>query len=62
MINSNCFDFQSLSMTIIFSSKIKILSKMDETLFLQIELSKSNYVIPWFIQWIDTNLPDEWIL
>ncbi|ESQ56328.1 hypothetical protein EUTSA_v10027090mg, partial [Eutrema salsugineum] len=45
-----------------FSSKVKLSSKKSETLLLQTYLSRSNSVIPRYIQWKEINLPDEWVL
>ncbi|KAH9802010.1 hypothetical protein KPL71_001232 [Citrus sinensis] len=45
-----------------FSTQHKFQSKRDETLLLQIDLSKANTVIPKPIQWKDVHLPEEWIL
>ncbi|XP_043812727.1 pollen-specific leucine-rich repeat extensin-like protein 3 [Manihot esculenta] len=45
-----------------FGTKYKLQSKKGETRFLQIDLTKTNTVIPKIIQWKDIALPDEWIL
>ncbi|ESQ30993.1 hypothetical protein EUTSA_v10012124mg [Eutrema salsugineum] len=46
------------AMTSAFSSKVKFQVKN----LLQTYLSRSNYVIPRYIQWKDINLPDEWVI
>ncbi|KAH9714172.1 hypothetical protein KPL71_020570 [Citrus sinensis] len=45
-----------------FSTQHKFQSKREETLLLQIDLSRANTVIPKPIQWKDVHLLEEWIL
>jgi len=45
-----------------FASKHKFQSQKEETLLLQIDLSRSNTVVPKAIQWKDISLPEDWIL
>ncbi|KAH9698195.1 hypothetical protein KPL71_023925 [Citrus sinensis] len=56
------FKISYKAMITAFSTQHKFQSKRDETLLLQIDLSRANTVIPKPIQWKDVNLPEEWIL
>ena len=50
------------AMVFTFATKHLKHSPKGETIILQIDLSKSNTVIPRTIQWKDVTLPEEWIL
>jgi len=45
-----------------FTSKHKFQSQKEETLLLQINLSRSNTIVPKAIQWKDISLLENWIL